>query len=245
MPRTGSDGHGYRLAQGLGHSIVPTTPALVPLLLDGDLHEGLAGVSHEVHAHVAAPGARSRGFDGPLVWTHHGVSGPAVLDASRHFLRHRLEGRSPTLSLGLTPGDIGAVDDWLLDAARTRPRAVVARVLSERVPASLAERLATLADARALTMATLSRETRRLLARQLTGLVLPVRDSRGYDHAEATAGGVALTEIDPSTMASRLCPGLFLAGELLDVDGRLGGFNFQWAWASARAAARGIAGSLR
>jgi predicted flavoprotein YhiN len=70
---------------------------------------------------------------------------------------------------------------------------------------------------------------------------LPVAGSRGYNFAEATAGGVALTEIDPSTMGSRICPGLYLVGEMLDVDGRIGGFNFQWAWSTGYVAGRGIA----
>jgi predicted flavoprotein YhiN len=90
-------------------------------------------------------------------------------------------------------------------------------------------------------LAYLGREERRWLVHSLSRFPLPVRDSRGYNYAEATAGGVSLDEIEPSTMASRRCPGLFLVGEMLDVDGRLGGFNFQWAWASARAAADGLA----
>jgi predicted flavoprotein YhiN len=85
------------------------------------------------------------------------------------------------------------------------------------------------------------REDRRRLVHAITEWPLPVRDSRGWNYAEATAGGVALTEIDPANMASRQCAGLFLVGEILDVDGRLGGFNFQWAWTTARLAARGLA----
>ena len=95
------------------------------------------------------------------------------------------------------------------------------------------------------TMATLPRGERRRLAHLLSTWPLPVVDSRGYMHAEVTAGGVPLSELDPASMRSRICPGLFLVGEILDVDGRLGGFNFQWAWASARAAADGLAASLR
>lgn len=87
----------------------------------------------------------------------------------------------------------------------------------------------------------LPRASRRALVRALTEWPLPVIDSRGYTYAEATAGGVALAEIDPSTMASRRCPGLYLVGEVLDVDGRLGGFNFQWAWASAFVAGSALA----
>jgi predicted flavoprotein YhiN len=92
-----------------------------------------------------------------------------------------------------------------------------------------------------LVLAQLAREPRRRLARALTEWPLPVVDSRGYNHAEATAGGVDLREIDPATMQSRRCAGLYLVGEILDVDGRLGGFNFQWAWSSAYVAGRALA----
>jgi predicted flavoprotein YhiN len=94
-----------------------------------------------------------------------------------------------------------------------------------------------------VTLAHLSRDDRRRVARALVEWPLPVTGTRGYTHAEATAGGVALTEIDPATMASRVCAGLFLVGEILDVDGRIGGFNFQWAWSSAFVAGRALGGS--
>jgi hypothetical protein len=90
-------------------------------------------------------------------------------------------------------------------------------------------------------LARLDRETRRILTRAMLEWPLHVRDSRGYNFAEATAGGVDLREINPATMESRVCPGLFLVGEILDVDGRLGGFNFQWAWSSAFVAGRALA----
>jgi hypothetical protein len=91
----------------------------------------------------------------------------------------------------------------------------------------------------------LTREARRRLAHALIESPLPVVDSRGYNHAEVTAGGIDLREVDVATMESRRCRRLFLVGELLDVDGRLGGFNFQWAWASARVAGQGVAAALR
>ena len=94
-------------------------------------------------------------------------------------------------------------------------------------------------------LAHLPRDDRRRLAGALVAWDLPVTGSRGYNYAEATAGGVALDEVDRGTMASKRCPGLFFAGEMLDVDGRLGGFNFQWAWSSAFVAARGLAHSLQ
>ena len=114
--------------------------------------------------------------------------------------------------------------------------------LSSQLPASVASALLARLDiADDQTLARLTREDRRRLIRALLEWPLAVVDSRGYNYAEATAGGVPLDEIDPSTMASRLCPGLFLVGEILDVDGRIGGFNFQWAWSSAHVAAAALA----
>jgi predicted flavoprotein YhiN len=109
------------------------------------------------------------------------------------------------------------------------------------MPASVATAiLSTLALDPSVELAHFSRDDRRRLAHALVAWPLPVVGSRGYSYAEVTAGGVALGEVHPSTLESRVCPGLFLVGEVLDVDGRLGGFNFQWAWASARVAAAGL-----
>ena len=110
------------------------------------------------------------------------------------------------------------------------------------MPASVAAALLAHAEVDGVTkLGSLPRESRRRLSHLLTELPLQVTDSRGYNYAEATAGGVALDEIDPASMESRRCPGLYLVGEMLDVDGRLGGFNFQWAWSSGRTAAEGLA----
>jgi predicted Rossmann fold flavoprotein len=136
------------------------------------------------------------------------------------------------------------VDARLIALATDRPRAAAASILAGWLPASFG---ASLADELGLSdgaVSQLPRENRRRLSRALVEWTLPVEDTRGYTYAEVTAGGVALGEIDPSTMQSRICPGLFLVGEVLDVDGRIGGYNFQWAWASARAAARGLASML-
>jgi predicted Rossmann fold flavoprotein len=244
LPRTGSDGSGYAIAQRLGHTLVPTTPALVPLLLEGTLHEGLAGVSHDGRLVVAAAGVKPRRIAGRMLWTHVGVSGPAILDASRHLLRHRLQGRTAHLQASLVAPTFERADRLLLQATGERPRSSVAAVLAAHLPAAVAERIASLAHAEGLPLAELRRETRRHVAHLASSLQLPVRESRGYNHAEVTAGGIDLAEIDPRTMASRGCRGLYLVGEVLDVDGRLGGFNFQWAWASARVAGSALAASL-
>jgi predicted Rossmann fold flavoprotein len=147
-------------------------------------------------------------------------------------------GRRPSVQLNLRPGRTFAqVDGDLLAATRERPRAAVATIVSDWLPASLATALAGAAAVDPQTpMAHLARDARRALTHALVSLPLDVTGSRGYRVAEVTAGGVPLEEIDPATMASRRCTGLYLVGEILDVDGRIGGFNFQWAWASGAVA---------
>jgi predicted Rossmann fold flavoprotein len=247
VPQTGSDGAGYGFAQNLGHSIVPTTPALVPFLLGVGFHDKVAGVSHMAEVFVSVGGRIVARTTGSLLWTHVGVSGPAALDASRHWHRAVGEGASPAVQLNLRPGrTFEQVDGDLLTATRERPRAAVATIVSDWLPASLATALAGAAAVDPQTpMAHLARDARRALTHALVSLPLDVTGSRGYRVAEVTAGGVPLEEIDPATMASRRCSGLYLVGEILDVDGRIGGFNFQWAWASGAVAGRAVGRAIR
>ena len=245
LPKTGSDGQGLQMAEALGHSVVPTTPALVPLVLSGSFHTALSGIAHEVELTVRGEGRVIEKTRGSLLWTHFGVSGPVVLDVSRTWLRARLEGRAPTLEASLLPGrDLAGVEAELVRLAASSPRLAVARALSRWLPAAVAGAVATEAGLGDTPLGRVRREERRTLVRGLLARVLPVVDSRGYAFAEATAGGVPLGEVETRTMASRLVPGLFLAGEMLDVDGRIGGFNFQWAWSSAWVAAGGLARGL-
>jgi predicted Rossmann fold flavoprotein len=169
-----------------------------------------------------------------MLWTHFGVSGPAALDLSRHWLRARLEGREARITANLLPDHTyeSLERGWTLQS-REQPRSTVGMLLARAMPASTAAAILCCLglDGRTV-LADLPRADRRRLVAHLVAWPLPVSDSRGYNYAEVTAGGVALTEIEPATMASRACPGLYLVGEILDVDGRLGGFNFQWAWAT-------------
>jgi hypothetical protein len=245
LPKTGSDGLGLEIARGFGHSVVPTTPALVPFVLNGSFHAAISGVALEVELVVRAAGRRLDRRTGSLLFTHFGVSGPVVLDVSRAFLRARLEGDSPTLEANLLPGrDAHSVDKELVGAAARIPRTLVARMLGRWLPQSLAQALAADAGCADVTLGRLTREQRLRLVRGLVARELPVTESRGYSFAEATAGGVPLAEVDTRTMESRKQRGLVLVGEMLDVDGRIGGFNFQWAWSSAWVAAGGLARPL-
>ena len=242
LPKTGSDGGGYGLARHLGHSLTPTTPALVPLILDGDFHAGLSGIAHEVTLTVLVEGCKPVRVRGPLLWTHFGVSGPAVLDASRHWHHARIEQRGVTISVSFLPDDdFNSAEEKLLGQVSSQPKVYLRNALATLLPARLGDAILTkLGIDGGVSMAQVTRDARRALVRALLEWPMAVRDSRGYGYAEVTAGGVPLSEIDPGSMASRKCPGLYLVGEILDVDGRIGGFNFQWAWSSSYVAAIGI-----
>jgi predicted Rossmann fold flavoprotein len=247
LPRSGSDGGGLALARLLGHAIVATTPALAPLVLTGNFHQALAGVAHEAALTIAPEGQRPVTLRGPVLWTHFGLSGPAALDASRHWHRAGAESRAVTARLSFVPGlDFRAAERRLLEAAAGRASTAVLTVVGEWLPSALAAAVIAHAGIDPATRgAHLSRDDRRRLTHALTAFDLPIAGSRGYNYAEATAGGVPLAEVDRGTMASRVRPGLFFAGEMLDVDGRLGGFNFQWAWSSAWVAGRGVAQAVQ
>jgi predicted Rossmann fold flavoprotein len=246
LPRSGSDGAGYEMARTLGHTLVAPTPALAPLVLDASsanaIHHGLSGISVDGEISIWVDEALRTRLSGALLWTHFGISGPVVLNASRHWARARLEGRRVRLTLNFHARETFAtVEARWIAAAVSRPRASLRGVLAADVPDAVALAvLGVLGIPAERTVSELTREDRRRLVHGLTEWPLPVIDTRGYNYAEVTAGGVELTEIDPATMESRVCPGLFLVGEILDVDGRIGGFNFQWAWSSAFVAARGI-----
>jgi predicted Rossmann fold flavoprotein len=247
LPKSGSDGAGYEFARLLGHGYVETTPALVPLLLDDGRHMQLSGIAHRVGVTIRSDHAAAVRLVGSMLWTHFGVSGPVMLNVSRHWLRARLEGRGAAIALSVLPGEtFASIEPWLVGEQRKRPRTLVRTVIASRLPAAVADAWTEGAGIMAsMTVAHLTREDRRRLIHALLETPLAVRDSRGYNYAEVTAGGIPLTEIDPSTMESRKRPGLYLIGEILDVDGRIGGFNFQWAWSSAWVAAAAIGRRLR
>jgi len=235
LPKSGSDGLGHDLARGLGHSITdPVVPALVPLVLaEGHWIRSLSGLTLPATIVLAHPsGRRLQTVTGSTLCTHFGLSGPSVLDISRHWLMARATfGSDVRLSISWLPEmDEASVDGWLLAEGGRGILAALRRRLPDRLARALCE------QAGAAGTGDLSREARRRLARLVSATPLPVERDRGYAVAEATAGGVPLAEVRLDSMESRVCPGLHLAGEILDVDGRIGGFNFQWAWASGYAA---------
>jgi predicted Rossmann fold flavoprotein len=255
LPKTGSDGAGYRFAQDLGHTIVPTTPALDPLLLAGDFHAGLSGVALPAELTIRVAGEKLTRLTGALLWTHFGASGPVALNAARFWQRATLQQRNVAITASFLPGvDFSVAEQRLLALAASNPRLHLHNALAQLAPGDGAVRdetglparfaqalLAALEIPAVIALAQLDRARRRQVLHALTAWELPVIGTRGYKYAEVTAGGVPLEEIDAATMGSRCCPGLFLAGEVLDVDGRIGGFNFQWAWATGYVAGVGLA----
>jgi len=233
LPKSGSDGHGYELARSLGHTLTDRIfPALVPLTLaDGFFTRGLSGVSLPVTLRVrGATGRRLVSVTGALLCTHFGLSGPVALDISRHYIDALAGDPATTLVVSWLAGTSPEEADALLRQAGSR---TVAGLLRERMPERLARALCGQAGVDpAVSGHRLTREDRRALGAALTGMVLPVTGHRGFTHAEVTAGGVPLSQLRLETMASRVCDGLSLCGEILAVDGRIGGYNFQWAWAS-------------
>jgi predicted Rossmann fold flavoprotein len=233
VPKTGSDGSGYDLARALGHTVTKTFPALVPLIVTkGHWITEISGTSLEAELAVKSPTGRVvQRNRGSMLFTHFGLSGPAVLDISRHWIASQ----PATLAANFLPGKtFDSVDATLVDAAQRNPRATIASVLRHRLPDRLIAHLASDTP-----LGRMPKEERRRIVHDVVDFTLPVIRDRGFDYAEVTAGGVPLDEIDLSTMESRLWKGLYFCGEILDVDGRIGGFNFQWAWASGRAAGLG------
>jgi predicted Rossmann fold flavoprotein len=239
LPKTGSDGAGYRFALALGHSVRAPRPALVPLLGGDDGWHGLAGVSLPVAARVARGGRVLEERRGDFLFTHRGFSGPVALDLSRHFT----DPAEAKASLRVSFGGVGPAD-WEALLREGGPRLVVTP-LRARLPDRLADGILARAgvppDARA---SALSREARRRLVAKLSDCELEVSGSEGYRTAEVTGGGVPLEEVRPRTLESRKAEGLHFAGEILDATGRLGGFNFLWAWVTGRAAGLGAAARL-
>jgi predicted Rossmann fold flavoprotein len=233
VPKTGSDGHGYEIVKSLGHSVTPhLVPGLVPLLLpEGHWLRSLSGLSFPGRVELrSGTGRVLQSFTGPILCAHFGVTGPAIMDMSRYYLMARLEDPDARLELSLLPEwSAPDLDETLQRLGAETPLAFLRKQLPERLVRALGE-----AAGVSMTVpgAQLTRASRAKLVRALLELPLPIAGDRGFKVAEVTAGGVPLSELHLNTLESRRTPALHVCGEICDVDGRIGGFNFQWAWAS-------------
>jgi len=246
-PRTGTTGEGYGWLAKLGLPVRPPVPALVPLTSPAAWVRELSGIAWQAgEVRLLDPrgkvlGRRRR----PLLFTHFGVSGPAAMDLSVHVARAQADGEPGepselTLALDLLP-DVSRADlrGALVEAAAARGAPRLSRTLAADIPKRLLaaiSRAARLAEADP-PVAGIARAHRHDLIETLKGLRIPIDGTQGFDRAEVTAGGLALEAVDPRTMAVNGHPGLYVFGELLDLDGPIGGLNFQAAFACAELAA--------
>ena len=234
IPKIGASDFGYRIARQFGHRIVETRPALVPLTMDGagwSRFAALSGLALPVDIRTGSGKTAGR-FDEDLLFTHRGLSGPAALQISTYW-------RSGTpVRIDCTPGiDLAAA----LRQAKRESRRSLGNVLAELMPRRLAEvSLDAMPELRDRPLAEIRDRDLQELARPLQHWELTPDGTEGYRKAEVTAGGVDTRELDSQSLQSRRRPGLHFIGEVVDLAGWLGGYNFQWAWASAAACARGL-----
>lgn len=226
IPKMGASGFGYEVARQFGHTVLPVRAALVPLIQSGkhqEHYEGLSGVS--LPQVVAS--ANKQAFRAGMLFTHRGISGPAILQISSYWQP------GDDLRVDLAPDTDAA--DWLQAQRRTRPGMELKNVLADLVPKRFAQRLCEVWFS--------SKPMRQYNEKELADMGARLNDwpivasgTEGYRTAEVTLGGVDTNELSSSSMQSTHVPGLYFIGEVVDVTGWLGGYNFQWAWASGQAA---------
>ena len=223
IPQMGASGFAYDLARQFGLKVVEPRPALVPLTLGGEdvLFRELSGVAADVEVRCGKASFREA-----ALFTHRGLSGPAILQISSYWKR------GDELHFDFLPDSAA---DWLLAAKRTRPRSTLRKVLGESLPDRLAVRLSERLGAMRELGQTPDRDLAAAQARLAQWRFMP-NGSEGFAKAEVSAGGISTAELSSQTMAARRVPGLYVIGEAVDVTGWLGGYNFQWAWASGHAA---------
>ena len=240
LPKTGSDGSGYNFALQWGHTLIRTTPALTPLLAQPQTHAHLSGIALPVRLALQHENQTLATRDGSFLFTHVGYSGPVALDLSRHVARQRWQYPDAIVKVRWLPQiEIQDEGRWWQELVRTGAKKTFAVALQAHFPNRVAQTFAQNFPDTAL--GRFDAPTQKRAREVLFSCALPVHEIDNYTRAEATAGGIALSEIEPATMESKLKAGLFLAGEICDVDGWLGGYNFQWAWSSGVVAGRAAA----
>ena len=244
-PQFGSDGSGMRLALELGHRIIEPVAALVPLRLRADFLRRLKGVSFDGRGEVRCGEEVLRSEQGEFLFTDNGISGLPVLQLSSAASNALKLNRAPCLVLDLFPAlSLEELDATLEVRCRRQGHKSLAMglvgLLNKRmIPVVLAE--AGILDT-SLLCGALPTQARQRLVALLKGWSLPVIGTLAWPEAQVTSGGIALDEVDPVSLESRLVPGLYFCGEILDVNGDCGGFNLQWAWSSGHVAGCSAAG---
>lgn len=236
-PKTGSDGSGYKLAKMLGHTVTKTEPALTALKINSPIPSALRGIRCKANVILEKDGGIIAEQSGEIQFTEYGLSGIAVMQLSRYDIEKA--------AVRIDFAENFSMDDilkYLYRAAHTTreiqditlgivPRRVGQQIVKNAVGKSLSSPVSRLTDKEIIQ-----------IAKTIKGLKLPISGKLSWDNAQVTRGGVKLSEINPNTMESRICKGVYFAGEVLDCDGECGGYNLAWAWGSAIIAADGVCG---
>ncbi len=247
-PNAGTDGSGYSFAERLGHTLIEPLPAIVQLRVDYPHLKALSGIKLQGRAHILVNGQVLRSESGEIHFAEYGLSGPPILQLSRIAAVHLARGDKVTVSVDLMPGrsEEEVVEflemNWGTFAHRAVPESFVGFLHKKLVPVLLKE--AGIDQEPDLLCQDLSWKTKGIFYKLLKRWDFKVTGTHSFENAQATAGGIATKEIHADTLESKLVPGLYLAGEVMDVDGDFGGYNLQWAWSSGYAAAMALGRSI-
>jgi len=238
-PQLGSNDSGHIMAQTLGHSIMPMYPVLVQLELEGKQYQKISGVKQHARVELIIDGAKEQSVEGDILFTRYGISGFAILDISEQASYALLMQQKVELSLNLMPRyDRQHLANQLSKQCKEHPNYTLLTLLCGIISTKIAP---VILEQNNISVNTLAKDADSKMIKKVVNLLLDwrfrVNDTHGFKHAEVSGGGISTFEVDPKTMQSTLVDGLFFSGELLDVVGKRGGYNFHFAWASGRLAA--------
>lgn len=247
-PHTGADGSGYTLAERLGHTMLNPVPAIVQLKVQYPHLKALSGIKLQGKAHILVNGEILRSESGEIQFTDYGLAGPPILQISRQASVHLAKGETVSVVIDLMPGrtEEEVVDfldmHWGIFGHRTVADSFIGILHKKLTPVLLKE--AGIDKQPYLLCQDLSWRAKAVFYRILKAWEFKVTDTNGFAHAQTTAGGIDTADIIEGTLESKLVPGLYFAGEVMDVDGDFGGYNLQWAWSSGYVAAMALAESM-
>lgn len=241
-PQLGGCSSGYDLATSLGHSINPSYPSLVQLHINSSLPEKMSGAKQEAEVSLYINSQKEQSVKGDILFTKYGISGFAILDISQKASEALMNFQMVDIRLDLLPKmDRQALSSQLLSTCKSLPNYTVESILSGFLPSKISRQL--LEDAK-ISNSTLAKDIHTKMAKQIVSKIkdwrFEISDTHGFKHAEVSGGGINTDEVNDKTMQSTLCEGLYFAGEVLDIVGRRGGFNFAFAFASGYTAAQSM-----
>ncbi len=248
-PNAGKEPPGYTLAERLGHTLVEPLPSIVQLKLQYPNMRALSSIKSQGQAHILVNGKIVRSEQGEIAFTDYGITGPPILQLSRNAAFHLARGEQVKLSVDLMPG---RTEEELVEFLERLWETFGHRTVADSLVGIFNKKLVTvllketgLDQQPQLLCQNLSLKTKEKFYRILKRWEFKVTDTNGFTNAQVTAGGIDTTELIEGTLESKLVPGLYLAGEVMDVDGDFGGYNLQWAWSSGYVAAMAIAKQIQ